>query len=545
VKSRGSTAWAVAVWAMAIVLAGCARDSEPRAGSGAAGAPADVRSPAPRDLHPVSLPDFSNAAVSVQEQIRETYSSLMRQAENPSTPATDLAAAYGEMGKLLMAAAFGEAAESCLLNAQRLAPDDARWPYYLGHVYKEKGATAESTSSFERALHLRPDDVPTLVWLGDTYLAEDRPDLAEPKFARALRLQPRSVAALAGLGRARLARREYASAVQYLEQALALDRQAGVVHYSLAMAHRGLGDLAKAEFHLQQAGKGDIAVPDPLMQLVRGMLRSAASFESLGIQALERGDSAAAATYFRQGIELAPDSASLHHRLGTALFLAGDARGGQDEFDAALRLAPDYALAHYSLGVLMVSAGRYPEAVQRLSTAVQHDPDYVEARLLLGEVLRHTGRPDESLPHYAHVIKVDPRVAEAQLGYALALVSLGRYQQARDRLTDATTVHPDHPDLIQALARVLAAAPDPRVRDGRRAVALMQRLASQPRTPDLDEATAMAYAETGDYQQATAWQRQALAAAEHPQVQRQRTENLRLFERGEPSRMPWRDGVMP
>ena len=33
---------------------------------------------------------------------------------------------------------------------------------------------------------------------------------------------------------------------------------------------------------------------------------------------------------------MAPDSASLHHRLGTALFLGGDARAGQEQFEAAL-----------------------------------------------------------------------------------------------------------------------------------------------------------------------------------------------------------------
>jgi tetratricopeptide (TPR) repeat protein len=521
----------VALSALAIVMTGCARQSERAA------------------LRPVSLPDLSHAAVSVQEQIRATYSALMLQIENPGTPATELANAYGEMGKLLMAAEFGQAAEACLLNAQRLAPDDIRWPYYLGHVYKDQGANGKSMSSFEQALRLRPDDVATLVRLGEAYLAQDQLDSAESRFAKARSLQPRSVAALAGLGRVALAKRDYATAVKYLEEALALDQRAGIVHYSLAMAYRGLGDLAKADSHLQQQGTGEIPVPDPLMQEVRGLLRSATSYESLGIQALERGDSAAAITYFRNGIELAPDNASLHHRLGTALFLAGDARAGQEQFETALRLEPDFARAHYSLGVLMVSTGRYQEAVQRLSAAVKHDPNYVEARLLLGDVLRRSGHLDESLRQYGEVIRIDPGVAEARLGQALALVSLGQYQQARDRLTEATKAHPDQPELIQTLARLLAAAPDARVRDGGRAVQLMKQQVEQQRTPERDETMAMAYAETGNYQQAVAWQRDAIAAAEkaarEPYVRQAMTENLRLFQRGEPCRIPWREGTMP
>ena len=460
-----------------------------------------------------------------------------------------MAKAYGEMGKLLMAAEFGQAAEPCLLNAQMLAPGDMRWPYYLGHLYKDQGATAKSTASFEQALRLRPDDMATLVRLGEAYLAQDQLDAAESKLSTAHSLQPESVAALAGLGRVALARRDYGRAVQYLEEALRLDRQAGLIHYSLAMAYRGLGDPARAETQLQQAGKGEIPVPDPLMQEVRGSLRSAASFESLGVQALERGDSAAAAMYFRKGLELAPDSASLHHRLGTALFLAGDAPAGEEQFEAALGLEPNFARVHYSLGVLMVSRGQYEQALQHLSAAVRSDSNYVEARLLLGELRRHTGHPDEALRQYAEVIKIDAGRAEAQLGYALALVASGRYQQARDHLTEATTTHPDDPDLVQTLARILAAAPDARVRDGHRAVVLMQRLVKEHRTPELDETMAMAYAETGDYRQATAWQREALAAGEQAarerDVRQAMAENLRLFERGEPARIPWRDGTMP
>ena len=528
---RSSARLRVAASTLAIVMAGCS--SPPRR-------------QAPQ---PVSLPDLSRASATVQEQLREAHSALTRQLENPRTPPTELAAAYGEMGKLLMAAEFGKAAEPCLLNAQMLAPGDMRWPYYLGHLYKDQGAAAQSTASFEQALRLRPDDMATLIRLGEAHLAQDRLDAAESNFARARSLQPGSVAALAGIGRVALARRDYRRAVQYLEEALGVDGQAGLLHYSLAMAYRGLGDLAKAETQLQQSGKNEIPVPDPLMQELRGLLRSAASFESTGIQALERGDSAAAAMYFRKGLELAPDNASLHHRLGTALFLAGDSQAGEEQFETALRLEPDLARAHYSVGVLMVSRGRYQQALQHLSAAVRSDSNYVDARMLLGELRRHTGHLDEALRQYAEVIKIDAGRADAQLGYALTLVASGQYRQARDHLADATAAHPDQPDLVQALARILAAAPDARIRDGNRAVALMQPLVKEHATPELAETMAMAYAETGDFRQAVAWEREALAAAEQTArdryVQQAMTENLRLFERGEAARVPWRDGTMP
>ena len=177
----------------------------------------------PQQLLPVSLPDLSRAAKPVQDQLRERYASLTPKIEDGATPAAELANEYGETGKLLMAAEYRDAAEPCFLNAQALVPGDARWPYYLAHLYRLGNEPEKSAMFFEKALQLRPDDVAALVWLGGLYLLQGRPEAAEPLFTKALTRQPRLAAALSGLGRAALARRDYAGAVKYLEEALAQD----------------------------------------------------------------------------------------------------------------------------------------------------------------------------------------------------------------------------------------------------------------------------------------------------------------------------------
>jgi len=490
------------------------------------------------------LPDLSRVAESVRDQIVERYSSLMLKIEDPRTTTVELGNAYGEMGKLFMAADYLDAAESCYLNAQALMPSEVRWPYYLGHLYRHRDEPAKSAAFFERTLQLKPADVATLVWLGEVYLEQGRPEAAEPLLTKALSLQPRSVAALFGLGRAALARRDYVRAVEHLEAAMALDQRAAAIHYPLAMAYRGLGELGKAEAHLRQRRDVEIGPPDPLMQELGGLLHSAMVYEFRGIEALEHGDWAGAAAHFRKGLELEPERPTLRHRLGTALFMTGDARGAREQFEEGLRLSPEFARAHYSLGVLMESDGRQQEAIERLSAAVRYEPSYVEARLLLADVLRRSGRPEESLPHYEQVLKIDPRVAEARFGYAMALVQLKRYQGAGERLTEGMNVHPDQPGFAHALARLLAAAPDDRVRDGRRAMALMQELLKEPQGIDLGETMAMTLAEVGQYEEAAAWQREAIAAAQRAGrddlVQRM-GENLRLYERRQPCRTPWRN----
>ena len=321
---------------------------------------------------------------------------------------------------------------------------------------KTRGELAGAAEWFERVLALQPDDVATLVWLGHVRLDQGRPQDAEPLFTRALAGQPRTVAALVGQGRAALAQREHARAAGSLEQALSIDPRATMAHYPLALAYRGMGNIERAEAHLRQRGGVEIGPPDPLMQALGGLLRSAVAYENSGIRALDGRDWASAVAAFRKGLELAPESATLHHRLGTALSLSGDTQGAFEQFGEAARLHPGYAPAQFSLGVLLATAGRQADAIGRFSAAVRNDPGYVEARLQLAELLQRTGRPDAALPHYARVIASDPRAAAARFGYAMALIRLQRFGEARERLTEGVKLHPERPEFGQALERLRA-----------------------------------------------------------------------------------------
>jgi thioredoxin-like negative regulator of GroEL len=137
---------------------------------------------------------------------------------------------------------------------------------------------------------------------------------------------------------------------------------------------------------------------------------------------------------------------------------------------------------------------------------------------------------------------------EAPLGYALTLVALGRYREARNRLEAGAADYPDQAMFRKALARLLAAAPDARARDGQRALTLVEELLAQERSFDLGEAMAMALAEVGRYAEAASWQREVMsmaAQAGRDDLVQSMAGNLELYERGEPCRTPWRDDEMP
>ena len=97
----------------------------------------------------------------------------------------------------------------------------------------------------------------------------------------------------------------------------------------------------------------------------------------------------------------------------------------------------------------------------------------------------------------------------------------------------------------RVMARLLAAAPDRAVRNGARAIDLVDALLLQEKTVSLGETTAMALAEVGRYQEAAAVQRQVITAATDARLtidRRTMRERLALYVSGRPCRVPFTDG---
>lgn len=464
------------------------------------------------------LPDLSRTDAFVGEQIRTEHASLTTIVDAPNTTSAARGEAYGEMGRLLMAAALLDAAEPYFLRAQAHQLDDTRWPYYLGHLYSTQGALDKSVAAFEEVLRLRPDNAVAMISLGDVHLLRGEPDAAEPLFRQQLTLQPNSVVANVGLGRTALAKNDYERAVRHLEEGSRLsDYSAAGVHYPLALAYRGLGQQEKAEEHLRQRADARVLPADPLMEELTEMLESPRAYEGRGNRALTQSDWATAAERFRSGLALDPTDPILRHRLGTALYQMQDPSGAAAQWQQVVQTTPDFVLAHFSLGVLLEGAGLRQEAIERFEAAIQHEPTYVEARLGLAALLRRSGRLEESLAHYeevaAQAISGDPRFEEAPFGAAITLVRMGRYEDARDRLRAGMSDYPGTPFFAHALARLLSGAPSADVRNGQGALSLLRSLPEPLQRIDYGETLAMALAEVGRFTEAATIEREAIDLA--------------------------------
>jgi tetratricopeptide (TPR) repeat protein len=501
--------------------------------------------PAAKTRRDVTHPDVSKMSAPVREQMRARFDALDAKVRASAGDA-ELAAAYGAVGELLLAARYLDDAEPALLNARDLAPEDPTWPYYLGHLYRLHGALDQASAAFRDTLVLQPDASPARIWLASLSIDQGRYDEAQPLLDAVIRRDPRSTAALFQLGRLALARRDFPRAVSMLEAAARSDPSAAAVHYPLALAYRGAGRPADADaqLRLRDQRNSEIAPPDPLMDRLAALLEGPQAFEVRGTEALNRGDWTKAIDSFARGVEVAPGNPILRHRLATALFMAGNVDEAERQFADVARRSPEYAPAQYSLGVLLESRGRDAEAADRYAAAVRDQSTYVQARMRLAGILRRSGQANKAIDQYEEIMKIDPRLPDAPIEMAITLVRVQRYGDARDRLLAGMNTFPDHPGFPRALARLLAAAPDDRVRDGRRALGLAETLVKTNRSTEDGETLAMALAETGQFAEAAGIQRDVIAAARsagRSDLAAQLQENLRLYESRHACRTPWRD----
>jgi tetratricopeptide (TPR) repeat protein len=330
-------------------------------------------------------------------------------------------------------------------------------------------------------------------------------DEAESFFRRALEINEGSAAAQYGLGQAALSKRNYATAVSFLEEAQRLAPEANRLHYALAMAYRGLGQMEKAQSHLALSGSVGVRASDPLLDGLKDLVKGARLHLIRGKAALDARRFSEAADEFRKAIVEQPDSIPAHFNLGAALTQTGDLRGAVEQFQETLRLDPAHANAHYNLAILLAQADQHTEAITHLRLTLGAEPNDNNARFLLARELVKARQPEEAASEFSRVIETDPANEDALLGLVKILLVKKQYALALSALEKGHAQFPQKGLTMATLAYLLAATPELELRDGRRALALAEAVYGATGSINHGALVAMALAELGRCDEATVW----------------------------------------
>ncbi len=200
-------------------------------------------------------------------------------------------------------------------------------------------------------------------------------------------------------------------------------------------------------------------------------------------------------------------------RLAVAYLRLGELETARGHYLEALELnlgPSDEAQVRYHLGMIEARIGTDDRAVEEYRIALALGLDLVAARLDLGSALYRLGRYGESAETYRQVVEADPTNVRARRGEAEALASMGRSREALQLLDEGWRATPESVELLHDLARLLATADDPEVRNGERALDLAKRTLRAGTTPSRLETLAMASAEEGLFEEAVRLQRQVI-----------------------------------
>ncbi|MEM7051798.1 MAG: tetratricopeptide repeat protein [Acidobacteriota bacterium] len=168
--------------------------------------------------------------------------------------------------------------------------------------------------------------------------------------------------------------------------------------------------------------------------------------------------------------------------------------------------------AHVGLALIAQRLGDLPESASRFQEALRLIPTHRQALRGLAGLMGQSGSYTEAASTYGLILQQAPDDVSARLGQVTALIFAGEHRQALASIEAGLEASPESLDLKDVLARHLAGCPDLEVRDGDRALTLALEVARQVPTPQSLETLAMAYAETGRFEQAVEEQDRLLEA---------------------------------
>ncbi len=261
-----------------------------------------------------------------------------------------------------------------------------------------------------------------------------------------------------------------------------------------------VGDYQEAE----EAGARALQL-DPQSPTVHGILGLLFSREAADPRAPNREEKLnIAIIHYQQVIQLDPTSTSAFNNLGNLLRRSGRFSEAIEYYRQALRLKPDFAEAHNNLGAALAQQGKPEEAVQHYRQALRLKPDFVEAYSNLGAALAQQGKLEEARAYLQQALSIRPFDRETLYNLIMVLTSQRRFDQLIPLLQERLRQAPGDIGVALNLAWMLAACPEPRLRNGPQAVELAERIcqASKYKDPRALDTLAAAYAEIGRFDEA-------------------------------------------
>lgn len=207
---------------------------------------------------------------------------------------------------------------------------------------------------------------------------------------------------------------------------------------------------------------------------------------------------------------------------------------------AAIRGDPKNTEAYILRGQAYYELTERDKALADFDRAIQLDPKSGKAFVQRGRAYFVKGDMKRAIADHTEAIRLDPKDGEPRMYRGLAYYENREYAKAVADYEWLIRTDPDSEGPLSELARCLATCPDPKVRDGKKAVEYGIKACKLNKWKQWItlEPLAAAYAEVGKFDEAVKWQKKAieLMGVDSITVLKEARRRLRQYQAGKPVR---------
>jgi len=437
-------------------------------------------------------------------------------------------------------------------EAVRIDPRNAIAFIDRGRAWSGKQEHDKAIADFNEAIRIDPKFVWAYNDRGLAWFIKHEYDKAIADFNEAVRIDPRNAIAFNDRGRAWSAKREHNKAIADFDEAVRIDPK-------FVWAHINRGD---AWFNKHEYDK---AIAD-FTEAVRIDPRNAIASNDRGRAWSGKREHNKAIADFDEAIRIDPKFVWAHINRGDAWFNKHEYDKAIADYNEAIRIDPKFAWAYTSRGFAWSDKKEYDKAIADHTEAIRIDPnnpsayshrglawsfkedydkaiaDFTEAiRIDPNNPLAYSNRGlawsykqeyDKAITDFTEAIRIDPKSAWAHKSRGFAWSNKNEYDKAIADHTEAIRIDPESPDSYNFRAWIWATCPEPKHRDGKKAVESATRACelTEWNAPNYLETLAAACAEAGDFESAVKWQTKANALRADPEGRTAGESRLKLYQ---------------
>lgn len=370
------------------------------------------------------------------------------------------ASAWGNFGRALQVnEVFIDVSRTCFEEAQRLDPQDPRWPYFLANVDLSEGKRDQAIKNLQRSIELcgnqsEDSEGPRLL-LGETLASLGQQEDAEEQFRQVLAANPQNPRANFALGTLRLSSGDRPAARAHLQRCLSNPQTRKRASAQLATLFEETGDQTNAEYYakLESNFPKDAPPSDKFLSEHAHLARRKRHRYRIVEQMEAQGQLAAAEAILKQLVEVYPQEDTPHLLFARVVAQRGKYDLAEEHLRIALKLAPEKYQAHYLLALALLRRGEvllegkqpdkqkatalFEESARLSSHVLSTKPDYGFAHMSYGLALKRLGKDAEAFEEFAEAVHCNPEFADNHLNYGIALAERGRSAEARYHLEQA------------------------------------------------------------------------------------------------------------